>query len=66
MKSKNTLLIISLIVLLVVLIGVGPILTIMSMNTLFNTGIALNFYSWISVVWLSLVAGGICGSKFKS
>jgi len=65
MKSKNTLLIISLIVLLVVLIGVGPILTIMSMNVLFNTGIALSFYSWISVVWLSLVLGGICGSKFK-
>jgi len=66
MKSKNTLLIISLVVLLVVLIGVGPILTIMSMNALFNTGIALSFYSWISVVWLSLVLGGICGSKFKS
>ena len=47
-----------LIILLIVLIGVGPILTIMSINTLFGLNIAINFWTWLSVVWLGIVLNG--------
>ena len=47
-----------LIILLIVLIGVGPILTLMSINTLFGLNIAINFYTWLSVVWLGIVLNG--------
>lgn len=47
-----------LIILLIVLIGVGPILTIMSINALFGLNIAINFWTWLSVVWLGIVLNG--------
>ena len=57
-STKDVTVIISVIVLMLVLIGIGPILTIMSLNVLFNTGIAINFYSWLSTVWLIAVTFG--------
>lgn len=57
-STKDVTVIISVIVLMLVLIGIGPILTIMSLNVLFNTGIAINFYSWLSAVWLIAVTFG--------
>ena len=47
-----------LVILLIVLIGVGPILTIMSINALFGLNIAINFWTWLSVVWLGIVLNG--------
>ena len=47
-----------LVILLIVLIGVGPILTIMSVNALFGLNIAINFWTWLSVVWLGIVLNG--------
>ena len=47
-----------LIILLIVLIGVGPILTIMSINALFGLNIAINFWTWLSVVWIGIVLNG--------
>ena len=55
---KETLGIVGMIILLIVLIGVGPVLTIASLNTLFNLNIAYNFWTWLSVVWLGGVAFG--------
>ena len=55
---KSTLGITGIIVLLVILIGLGPILTLMSINTLFGLNIAINFYTWLSVVWLGIVLNG--------
>ena len=55
---KSTLGVTGLIILLIVLIGVGPILTIMSINTLFGLNIAINFWTWLSVVWLGIVLNG--------
>lgn len=46
------------VILLIVLIGVGPILTLMSINTLFGLNIAINFWTWLSVVWLGIVLNG--------
>ena len=55
---KELLGITGLVILLIVLIGVGPILTIMSVNALFGLNIAINFYTWLSVVWLGIVLNG--------
>lgn len=60
---KSTLGITGIIVLLVILIGLGPILTLMSINTLFGLNIAINFYTWLSVVWLGIV---LTGTRVKS
>lgn len=46
------------VILLIVLIGVGPILTIMSVNALFGLNIAINFWTWLSVVWLGIFLNG--------
>ena len=47
-----------LIVLLVmVLIVLGPLATIASMNTLFGLGIPYNIYTWLSVMWLGVILG---------
>lgn len=54
-------------VVLAVIVGlfiVGPVLTILAVNHLFNAGIALNFWNWIAVAWFHIViAGGTSGSK---
>ena len=47
-----------LVILLIVLIGIGPILTIMSINVLFGLNIAINFWTWLSVVWIGIVLNG--------
>ena len=57
--------IIALIILSIILIGIGPILTIMSLNALFALGIGITFWNWLAIVWLSMILGGICGNKFK-
>ena len=57
--------VILLVVLAVVLLGIGPILTILSLNTLFNTGIAISFWSWLSVAWLHLIAAGAVRGGIK-
>jgi hypothetical protein len=40
------------IILLVVLILLGPLATIWSLNTLFALKIAYGFFEWLAVVWL--------------
>ena len=46
------------VVFLLVLLGLGPILTIVSLNALFNLGIAYNIYTWLSVAWLNFTTFG--------
>lgn len=41
-----------LIAFLVLLIGVGPIITIWSLNTLFGLTILYNFKTWFATAWL--------------
>lgn len=55
---KETLSVTGLIILAIVLIGVGPLITIWSLNTLFSMNIAYSFWTWLSIVWLSLVTFG--------
>jgi len=38
----------------------------MALNTLFGLGIALTFWTWLSVVWLQMVTfGGVAASSKK-
>lgn len=37
---------------LVIILGIGPVLTILSLNALFNTGIALTFTNMLACGWL--------------
>lgn len=46
------------VVFLLFLCGIGPVLTILSLNTLFNTGIVISFWSWLSMAWLHMIATG--------
>ena len=57
---KEALGITGIIVILVIFVGLGPILTLMSINTLFGLNIAINFWTWLSVVWL------VNGARIKS
>ena len=57
--------VILLVALIVVVIGIGPVLTILSLNTLFNTGIAISFWSWLSVAWLHMIAAGAVRGGIK-
>lgn len=52
-------------VLILVMIGVGPFITIWCLNTLFTTGIPFNIWTWLSVFWLSMVANGIAHSDIR-
>lgn len=42
----------SIIALALVLTGVGPLITIWALNTLFSTGIAFTIQTWVAVVTL--------------
>lgn len=46
------------VVLLLVLLGIVPFLTIAAINTVFNLSIAYSIYTWLSVVWLNLTTFG--------
>ncbi len=46
------------VVFLLVILGIGPLLTITSLNALFNLGIAYNIYTWLSVAWLNFTTFG--------
>jgi len=52
-------------VLILVMIGVGPFITIWCLNTLFTTSIPFNIWTWLSVFWLSMVANGIARSDIR-
>ena len=52
---------------LVFLLAFAPIITIGALNTLFNLGIEVNFWSWLSIVWLQMITfGGVAASNRKA
>jgi hypothetical protein len=55
----------ALVLLLIAIIIFAPIFTIMALNTLFGLGIALTFWTWLSVVWLQMVTFGGVAASFK-
>ena len=52
------------IIFIIALILVSPVITIWSLNKVFNTGIETNIWTYLGTLWLtSLVAGGNIRSK---
>ena len=49
--------------LVVSLFILGPWLTILAINQLFGTAIQLNFWNWLSVVWLHIVVSSTISKK---
>jgi len=47
----------------VLMVTLGPIFTIWSLNYLFNSHIPINFYSWCAVLWLMAVLHGARRNK---
>ncbi len=54
------------ILLLLVVLGLGPLLTIASLNTLFNLGIAYNVWTYLSVCWMNLTTFGGLGLAIRN
>jgi len=54
--------IIALILLAIILIGIGPVLTIISLNAIFGLTIGITIWNWLAVLWLSML---VAGSKLK-
>jgi hypothetical protein len=50
--------VILLVALLIVIVIFAPLATIWSLNTLFGTAIAYDFWTWLAAVWLSSVTFG--------
>jgi hypothetical protein len=62
----KTSLIILLFVLAVFLLIISPFVTIWSLNTLFTLTIEYTIWTWLAMVWLSLVTfGNIASATFK-
>lgn len=57
-ETKDIVGIISIVFFLLLLMTVAPLLTIAAINTLFNTGIAYSFWTWLSMVYLQAVTFG--------
>jgi hypothetical protein len=58
--------IIGFILLAIILITVGPLITIWSLNTLFGLGIAYTFWTWLATAWLSIVTFGSVSSAIRN
>ena len=59
----KTFTIVALILLAIFLIGIGPVLTIISLNTVFGLSIGVTLWNWLAVLWLSML---LVGNKFKT
>ena len=58
--------IIGALVALFVMILVGPLLTIASLNTLFGLNIAYTLYTYLSVMWINITTFGGLGLSIRS
>jgi hypothetical protein len=55
-----------LVVCLLLIVAFAPIITILALNTLFDLGIDVNIWTWLSIAWLQMVTfGGIAASNRK-
>ncbi len=52
-KLTESIGIVFVVLLLIALIGVGPVLTMLALNTIFGLTIAINIWTWLSTFWLS-------------
>lgn len=57
--------IVGVLALVALLLVVGPFLSILAVNQLFGTTIALTFWNWVCVAWLHMVVASV-GSRNKN
>ena len=55
--------IVGLVVFVVLLIAVGPFISIWALNTLFGLGIAYNFWTWLAMIWVGIFLNARIGQK---
>lgn len=55
--------IVGILALIVLLLVVGPFLSILAVNQLFGTTIAFTFWNWLCVAWLHIVVASTGTSK---
>ena len=58
MNKTQTMVLILVLLLSLALIGLGPLLTIISINVLFGLNIAYNLSTWCAMFWLQMVTFG--------
>lgn len=63
MSTKTVIFLIFVLILLIIL---GPLATIWSLNTLFGLSIAYTFWTWLAMVWLSMVTFGSVTSSIRN
>lgn len=59
----NNLIVFGVVIFIIGLFVVGPWLSMLAVNHLFGTGIALTFTNWLAVFWLHIVVASVRGSK---
>lgn len=57
-STQDIIVIVSTIIAFLVVITIAPLLTIAAINTLFATGIAYNFFTWLSMLYLQMISFG--------
>lgn len=62
----KTVFVIVFIVACIAVLGLGPILTIASLNALFSLNIAYTFWTYLSVMWLNLTTFGGLGLAIRN
>jgi hypothetical protein len=55
-----------LVLLAVLLIVIGPLITIWSLNTLFGLTIAYTIWTWLATAWLSVVTFGNVSAAIRN
>ncbi len=50
-------------VLVVVIVLLGPLISIWALNTLFGLGIAYTFWTWLAMAWIGAVLSAKIGQK---
>lgn len=56
---KSTLGIIAIVIGLIVLVGIGPVFTIWSINLLFGLTVPITIWTWLSTAWLTAIIASI-------
>lgn len=53
-KMKEVVILVFLVALALLMIGIGPLITLWSINTVFGMNIAYNLATWFGTVWLGM------------
>lgn len=55
-QNKDILWIILVVLLAILVLGIGPFITVWSINALFSTSIAYSFKTWLAMTWVQAIS----------